>query len=141
MNTALRPMSTAEVLDRTFNLYRNHFLLFTGIAMGNALCLVVGVLILILAGIFPNFSSPDAPNVLAILMSELVLLLFALIGYALAAGATIYAVSHVHLDHTATVRDSYRRIVPLVLRFIRIVISIFLRMVGALMLSEFVALF
>src|SRR2546423_12701440 len=33
MNSALRPMSTAEVLDRTFHLYRNNFVLFVGISM------------------------------------------------------------------------------------------------------------
>jgi hypothetical protein len=32
MSTALRPLSTGEVLDRTFVLYRKHFFLFTGIA-------------------------------------------------------------------------------------------------------------
>src|ERR671924_134165 len=31
--TTLRPMSTGQVLDRTFNLYRRNFVLFFGIAM------------------------------------------------------------------------------------------------------------
>ena len=31
MNTALRPLSTGELLDRTFSLYRSHFGLFVGI--------------------------------------------------------------------------------------------------------------
>lgn len=30
-NVDLRPMSLGEVLDRTFTLYREHFLLFAGI--------------------------------------------------------------------------------------------------------------
>src|SRR5256885_8854898 len=33
MDLALRPMSTSQVLDRTFYLYRNHFVLFAGIAI------------------------------------------------------------------------------------------------------------
>jgi len=33
MTTPLRPMSTGEILDRTFNLYRNNFVLFAGIAV------------------------------------------------------------------------------------------------------------
>src|SRR5215471_11262391 len=33
MTTALRPMTTGEILDRTFNLYRNNFILFAGIAV------------------------------------------------------------------------------------------------------------
>jgi hypothetical protein len=31
--TPLRPMSTGEILDRTFNLYRNNFVLLAGIAV------------------------------------------------------------------------------------------------------------
>ena len=31
MTTALRPLSTGELLDRTFSLYRSHFGLFIGI--------------------------------------------------------------------------------------------------------------
>jgi hypothetical protein len=31
--TLLRPMSTGEILDRTFNLYRNNFVLLAGIAV------------------------------------------------------------------------------------------------------------
>ena len=31
MTTALRPLSTGELLDRTFSLYRSHFGLFLGI--------------------------------------------------------------------------------------------------------------
>lgn len=32
MTTILRPLSTGELLDRTFHLYRNHFLIFVGIS-------------------------------------------------------------------------------------------------------------
>src|SRR5215469_6901848 len=32
MTTALRPLTLGELLDRTFQLYRNNFLLFVGIA-------------------------------------------------------------------------------------------------------------
>jgi hypothetical protein len=32
MITVLRPLSTSELLDRTFHLYRNHFLMFAGIS-------------------------------------------------------------------------------------------------------------
>ena len=32
MITGLRPLSTSELLDRTFHLYRNHFWIFTGIS-------------------------------------------------------------------------------------------------------------
>ena len=45
MNPALRPMTTAELLDRTVQLYRRHFWLFAGIAtVGPALSLMVEIL-------------------------------------------------------------------------------------------------
>jgi hypothetical protein len=31
MTTQLRPLSTGELLDRTFSLYRSHFVVFLGI--------------------------------------------------------------------------------------------------------------
>jgi len=34
-HTSLRPMSTSQVLDRTFFLYRKNFVLFAGIALRN----------------------------------------------------------------------------------------------------------
>jgi hypothetical protein len=45
MTTPLRPMSTGELLDRTFNLYRNSFVLFAGIAvLPPSLMLVVNLI-------------------------------------------------------------------------------------------------
>ena len=145
MSNALRPMTTGEVLDRTFSLYRNNFFLFTGIATSYGLCVLIGFAILV-ASIFllvpggrvrPDMVSNGLQNIFSILLAELVLVFFALIGYALASGATSYAVSRVHLGYPATIRNSYQTIRPLVWRFIRIVLSIFLRVFGALILTEF----
>src|SRR5690348_638129 len=47
----LRPLSTGEVLDRTFQLYRSHFLLFVGLALlPAAVSAVTGVMQLVLVG-------------------------------------------------------------------------------------------
>ena len=43
-------MSTGEVLDRTFNLYRNNFQLFAGIATILSLLSLVGALLLVFMG-------------------------------------------------------------------------------------------
>jgi hypothetical protein len=134
MNTSLRPMTTGEVLDRSFHLYRNHFLLFTGIAVGYSGCFLVGVFVLGSTGLFARGLDPT--NIAPILLAELVLLLCSLIGYALGLGATVSAVSRVHLGNTAGVGSSYKATARLVPRFVRIVISIFLRMFGALILTE-----
>jgi hypothetical protein len=40
MATALRPLATGELLDRTFSLYRSHFALFLGIFALPNLCVL-----------------------------------------------------------------------------------------------------
>ena len=141
MSTALRPMSTAELLDRTFNLYRNHFLLFAGIAVGQAICILLGIIFVIPMGaVLPlgRLNSPDPFTVLSVFgVYSLIVLLFFLIGYAMAIGATTYAVSRIYLGYSATIRGSYREIRPLIWRTLRIVISLFVRFLGAVILVEF----
>ena len=137
MTTALRPLSTGEVLDRTFHLYRNHFWLFVGIGSGYGLCLLIGVLLLVVLGILgPVGNGLDFSNALQLLLGEFVLALFALIGYAVASGPTYFAVSRVHLGYGATVRGSYKAVGSLTLRFLRILLSVFLRCFGAFLLAE-----
>src|SRR5215470_6531115 len=145
MSTALRPMSTAELLDRTFNLYRNHFLLFAGIAVGQAVCIVLGIIFVIPMGaVLPlgKLNSPDPFTVLSVFgVYSLIVLLFFLIGYAMAVGATTYAVSRIHLGYAASIRDSYREVRPMVWRTLRIVITLFLRFLGAVILAEMLLYF
>ena len=144
MNTALRPMSTGEVLDRTFHLYRNHFLLFSGISVGQVVFLVLGILAVIPMGaLLPlsNFNSVDPFTILGTFgVYSLIIFLFFGAGYAIVLGATVYAVSKVHLGQPATIRASYREIRPLVLRTLRIVLSVFIRYVGTVILSYLVVI-
>jgi hypothetical protein len=142
MNSALRPMSTGEVLDRTFNLYRNHFLLFAGIAVGQAACILVGIVLIIPLGAIFSLGRLDSLDPLTIIATfgvySLVIFLFFLIGYAMATGAATFAVARLHLGYTATIRDSYREVRPMIWRTMRIVISLYLRFLGALILTEVV---
>src|SRR5271167_1996115 len=56
MISPLRPMSTGEILDRTFNLYRNNFALFAGIGvLPAALILIVQ---LIQSGMVASVGAP-----------------------------------------------------------------------------------
>lgn len=139
MTTALRPMSTGEVLDRTFNLYRNNFQLFAGIATILSLASLIGALLLVVMGVGAFTTTPDLRN-----PGGLVLLVFAwgigyllcyLVGYALSQGATIYAVSQVHLGHRTTIKESYNKIRPQLGSIIFIIFIVFLRIFGALLLA------
>jgi len=111
MSTPLRPMSTGEILDRTFNLYRSNFLLFAGIAVvPPALMLVVQ---LIQAGMVATPSHPPAaaPG-LAVAggLGMMVGWLAYVVGLAVAHAATVFAVSAVHLERTTTIGECYGRV-------------------------------
>ncbi len=133
MDTALRPMSTSQVLDRTFYLYRHNFLLFLGIAMvGPALTLLAS---LVQLGIFGAPIVPDPskfnPAMLQSFFARAIIggiigLIFYTIGQALASSATIHAVSMVHLGKTTTILESYRKIGPIFWRIIGVFLRVFL---------------
>jgi len=111
MSTPLRPMSTGEILDRTFNLYRNNFVLFAGIAIvPPALMLVVQ---LIQAGMVATPGHPRATTAGFAAAGGIGMMLgvFAyLVGLAVAHAATVFAVSAVHLERTTTIGESYGRV-------------------------------
>ena len=135
MSTALRPMSTGEVLDRTFNLYRNHFLLFSGIAISHVICVLFGILVLIPLGSLVPLSLLNSLDPITIISTfgiySTIFFLFYMSGYALALGGTIFAVSKVHLGQTASIRGSFKELRPVGLRVLRILMSVSLRCVGA----------
>lgn len=137
--TALRPMSTGEVLDRTFNLYRNHFLLFSGIAISQVACVVIGILVMIPLGAVLPLSLLNSIDFITVIETfgiySTIFLIFFMVGYAFALGATIFAVSKVHLGQNATIRGSFRELRPVGLRVVRILMSITLRWVGAVVLT------
>ena len=119
MELTLRPMSTSQVLDRTFSLYRQNFVLFAGItAFPPALLLIGQLLLLLVTRPFDQIgsASPDPARFGAImggaLLGGLILLVVFMVGYAFAAGATVYAVSRVHLGYPTTIAECYRLIKP-----------------------------
>lgn len=137
MTTALRPMNTGEILDRTFSLYRNNFILFAGIAALAAVVLVAltGTLIalgLSLSNPNPRMDPRELFEKLGITIGATAL--FYLFIGSFAMGATIYAVSKVHLGQTVTIKDSYARVLPRLPRIIGIVLLIILIMIGLILL-------
>jgi len=124
-------MSTSQVLDRTFHLYRNHFPLFAGIS-----ALPPAILLLEQIGFFVlrYMAAPELDFFLAnaaLVLGIIALVVGYLAAFAFATGATVHAVSRVHLGQTATIRESYRVIRPLVWRIVRIVVTIAVRFTGA----------
>jgi hypothetical protein len=118
-------MSTAQVLDRTFQLYRRNFVLFAGIAaLPPALKLAMDLLSLLVG-------SSNKMGVAAVSGLGVVLLAIAyLCGAVLAAAASTYAVSLVHLERPASIGGSYRTISPYFWRLVGIAFVIGLMMAG-----------
>ncbi len=106
----LRPLSTGEVLDRTFQLYRSHFLLFVGLALlPAAVSTVTGVARLALVG--PSGLHPGPALVRAELISgvlSIVAGLVSIVVYGITQAATTWAVSAVYLGETASIKAAYK---------------------------------
>lgn len=103
----LKPMTTGELLDRSFFLYRKHFSLFAGIA-------VVPMLVYFLANIASDVvisSMPAGANVL--LLTPLVKLPSTLIGILavlFTQGAAAAAISDVYLDRPYGIGKSFNQL-------------------------------
>jgi hypothetical protein len=122
MITPLRPMSLSQLLDRSFFLYREHFGLFVGIAALPHLALLAFQLLEI-------FISPAPRRILVTFEWLLPTLVVSFAVAAIAAGATVVAVSRVHLGQRTSILESFAPIQSRALSLVSIVIAMGL-MVG-----------
>ncbi|HYX52697.1 MAG TPA: hypothetical protein VE783_04550 [Candidatus Limnocylindrales bacterium] len=145
LDQTLRPMSTSQVLDRTFYLYRRNFVLFAGIALVTpALNIVVSLLQIWWFGL-PFVPDPKKMDPTAMqhvfqaylaraAVGGLLGITVYVIGYAVSSGATAFAVSMLHLGKATTIRESYSRVKASFGRVLGLVISVFFIAVGPLIL-------
>ena len=130
MAAALRPLNTGELLDRTFSLYRNHFVLFLGIAALPHLVLLA----VQLAGLAIIPSAPGRiSTVLYSVLWALFIFMVSIIVSAVSQAATIVAVSNVHLDRPAGVLDSFQRVKTKVFGVVALSILVFLAVIVGFM--------
>jgi len=118
-NLDLRPLSLGEILDRTFSLYRRHFLLFLGItALPNLLILGLH-LAQTLLGAAPRvparppveqLQSTASSDLLAFgVVGAIVAIIVYLVAYLFAQGGTVFAVSELYLGRQTTIGECLRR--------------------------------
>lgn len=148
MDLALRPMSTSQVLDRTFYLYRNNFVLFAGIAIITPTLKLIAMLVQL--KIFGPITMPQQPEAITpqfmqaffvrMIIASIVGSIVYLVGTALASSATAYAVSMVHLGKTTTIAESYSKIKHLFGRIMGLLLMVSLITFGPLLLSYVVFL-
>lgn len=132
MDAALRPLTTSQVLDRTFQLYKKNFLLFTGIAVvGPGLTLIASFIQIAALGA-PSMPDPQKFDPLflkaffaRIAITAVINLIVLTIGNAIATGATIHAVSMVHLGKATSIVESYRKIKTIFWRLLWVIVRIF----------------
>src|SRR5215467_8140154 len=108
MATVLRPLSISELMDRTFHLYRNNFLVFVGIIAIPQLA----VLFLQLVGSALLTQREGAGAIFVTILAGLLIAaagFASFIGIEIAHAATVIAVSDLHLGRSATISSSYSR--------------------------------
>lgn len=99
MITGLRPLSTSELLDRTFHLYRNHFWVFTGISAIPQLF----ILPLTLGGAAMTMRQNQSWSVLMTVVGYLLFYVAIFISQA----PTVVAVSNAQLEKAVGIGSSY----------------------------------
>lgn len=115
----LRPLTLGELLDRTFQIYRNNFLLFAGIAAIAYLPLFIIRSGLVLA---PKLGGGSA--LAAIAIGGLLFIVLYLVGVAAAQSGTIIAVSAVHLSQPITIGETYSRVREMLGRIVLLTIGV-----------------
>ena len=129
----LRPLTTGEVLDRTFFLYRNNFWLFAGLsAIAAAVSVVTSLLqnlYLHFAGAGPEFKGSAASKVpLAaafshlgpVIAMSLISVVLYLVVYSLTQAATTSAVTAIYLGDRTSVKESLGKVSGRWLRYVAI---------------------
>jgi hypothetical protein len=108
----LRPLSTGEVLDRTFQLYRSRFALFAGLAMLPAGVSVVTQSLRIWYSAHQSVQVHTGPDLYKVqIITGLLLLVSSLISlvlYGITQAATTWSVSAVYLGEPATIGMAYQ---------------------------------
>src|ERR1700686_929694 len=102
MVTLLRPLSTSELLDRTFHLYRNNFVVFLSIVA------IPQLIVLALQLLFTGTILGKTPLSLGLL--SLPLSLVSLVCVGISHAATVFAVSNLHLDRPVQIGDAFQAI-------------------------------
>jgi len=103
----LRPLTTGEVLDRTFSVYRSRFWLFAGIAaISGAVQLVAQSSQMVFQHLALRRAG-SASTIASVIVMVIVYLLFFL-AYSVTMAATAFAVSEVYLGRVTTIASSMR---------------------------------
>ena len=147
----LKPMTTAELLDRTFFLYRKYFPLFVGIAVTPALVIFLAEVLYSSYGASKMANATSGAGIISIVpMLTLAMLIYVaviLFVNAIAQGAAIAAVSDVYLERSSSIGKAFAGLrgkilsiifATILMYFIVLIGAIFLIVPGIIFLTAFV---
>jgi hypothetical protein len=118
MEIELRQLTLGEILDRTFQLYRRHFLLFTGIATAAAtLRLFWGAAVVLLTRSLAGSHHLIALRIIAG-SASMVSMLVTFIAAGFTFAALTYAISRIYLGQPTGIADAYRGVRAHLLRYL-----------------------
>jgi hypothetical protein len=147
MTEPLRPMSTGQLLDQTFALYRRNFFLFVGIATVGPAANVIFQLLVVGA----NVGSPFNPRMsagaklgigtgIAAMASVLIGYVIMLAGMAISHAATVKAVAAVYLGRETSIGGAYKALRGRILSLFGTVVLILLWMLLAIIVITIVVM-
>lgn len=137
MTTALRPMTIGEILDHTFNVYRQNFQMFVAIGIPPAVMwFIANAIFVLMTNVQPRSHAGFSTYAVAISgVTLLVGFVIYICGTAIAHGAVSYAVSALHLGRSTSFSESYRRIKGKFWRILNVVFTVMIRVFGTLLLA------
>ena len=135
-------MSTSQVLDRTFQLYRRHFALLVGIGVLLPALLLAVQLAFVPLGWPPRGNEAANPFALFPVLFGFLGCYFVVyfIGQALTGGATVYGVAKLHLGEEVTIGGAYKQVLSRFWRILGIVILVFLMLMVVIIGGEIIAI-
>ena len=112
MDETLHPSTLSEILDRTLQIYRRHFLVFAGLAAAPYVAVLVPVCIFLLPvggwlGTPTPGKLPDTGSLILMALGVLVAAPVWLAATALATGALTHAASHAYFGEGTTIRGAW----------------------------------
>ncbi len=122
-NMDLRPLSLGEILDRSFVLYRQNFILFVGITAIPQLLILALNLVQIFLGLATSPLQPPTstqfqtgaaavnPALIGLgVVIGILTFVFVIAAYLLSQGATVSAVADLYVGHGTTIRASFQKV-------------------------------
>jgi hypothetical protein len=130
MARTLRPLSLGQILDETFNIYRNNFVLFITIsAIPNAIVLVLQL------GLDSTINANSGSGTILIALGGLAAVFAALFATSLVTAATTLGVSDIYLETPTSASSCFSRVSDKVLPVLGVSIAVgFIILIGCILL-------